>query len=176
MRLLFLFPLVMLASLISTAWTPCAEGRRMSGLAWTRNRFLSILVIGFGLMALTTFVVDPWFSRHVPGYLPTGTRLIICSLPWVGVLQPLVLTAMVYAFAARLTHSAWAAIAAVVIARQGLLYLQMSELLPGSLPVVTVIVGVHALILACCYRDLGFKGLVAISLIVQLRHLAGVVC
>ena len=171
MRIAFLAPIAILVFQASVAWTPMAGAQPMIRLDLCRSDYARIVLTGIGLSALASLCVDPLLARTMPQYFPRSLRILFLSLPWVTLFQPLVFVAGCYAFVARLTRHHVVALAFVVLAHQGVLFMQIDETMPARFSVpLLVVAGVYGLFLGWSYRTYGFVGPVVIAFFSQLRY------
>lgn len=173
LRLVVLVPLAIILAQVAVAWTPLAEGRSAIPGLVTRRDLMLFLPAPFLLGLLLALFVDPVIARIQPDYWPQTLAGQLAAMPWVGLFQPLVLVAAVYAFLARLTHSATAGMVAVVLVHQAAFYAHAQGLPSHLLLLGITATGLGALFQAWCYRRLGLPGLAWTGLVIAARHLLG---
>ena len=172
LRLAFLAPVSILAFQVALAWTARTGGPGMLHWALRPGEWALLLGLGAGLAAFSCLVVDRILAVVFPDYFPGSVREVLLTLPWMGVFQPLVFVAAVYAFATRLVRRTAAAAAAVVLVHLGILWLQLpTGLAHGRQAQLFLLTGTYALILALAYRRYGIVGPVTIALLSYARHL-----
>jgi len=172
LRLAFLVPVSVLAFQVSSAWTPHAGKGPMLRPDLRTADWVRLLVLSLTLAAAAHLWIDPILAQVLPDYFPASLRDLLLSLPWMALFQPLLFVGATYAFAARLTRRQGVAVAAVMLAYQGVLLLQLHARPHTRLAVLLMLLtGVHALVLALSYRAWGFNGPVLIGICSQLRHL-----
>ncbi len=172
MQLAFLAPLAIVLFQAGVAWTPHVPGARMLRMDFTRRDIAQLLTVTAILTLFAHICIDPLLAVVLPGYFPKSLKSLFAGLPWMALFQPLVVICGSYAFAARLTRRPTVCLIAVVVARQGILLLQLGKdgrtgYLPALLLAVT---GLYGLILGWSYRCYGFVGPAVIACLSQLRH------
>jgi len=172
LRVACLFPVSVMLFQMTFAWTPLAAGR---SYVTRKARLKAAVVPALATLAFAVYAMlflDRSLAAVWPQYYPDSARSLFIELPWTAGFQVLAFVTTVYAFAVRFLPRPWFGILAVVLARQALLWMQLSGKLPPSAMVhIDVFAGAVAWLLAGVYRSQGFWGPVAVSTALSLRLL-----
>ena len=174
LRVAFLFPVAILLFQAALAWTPLAGGRGAFDLPGSGRPYWRwpALLAGLAVIAgLRVGWLDPLVESVRPGQIPASLPDWLITLPWVVLFQSLVLTAGVYAFAARFSGSVRAALAAVVLVRVLGAWMQWPDLPAAAWLILFPAAAGGALLQGWIYRTAGFTGLIAAGILLECRHL-----
>jgi hypothetical protein len=162
-----LLPIVIILFQAGLAWTPLADGQAMFRSPADRDLPL------FAVAALVVGVLGPAFLHPLleqanPGCLPKSAGELLVALPWLAGFQPLLLIVGIFAFAVRLSRSALAGTAAVVLLRQAAFLTQWHSAATEILLLVLLMAGVTGVLLVLSFRRFGYWGLCLVSLLLEL--------
>ena len=170
MQLVALPPISIVLLQISIAWTPHRRPYEVLACFGSPRSGVTLAGLGVLLSCGAMVLLDPFIGRVLPRYFPASPWLLVLSLPWIALFQPLFLVASVYAFACRLTRRPLWAVAAVILAHQGILLLQVKGMSTGLVPGLLLAAGLYGLVLAWSYHAHGLCGPAVIALLSQARH------